>query len=116
MPGAGSSQSPERVTRRAALESASMRPSPTLRFYTRASCSLCREARLTLQEVLEERVAGGRPVPAVREVDIDLDQDAQARYLDTIPVLRLGEEELRSAAGHRTIGRFIDSAMARVLV
>lgn len=92
-----------------------MTPSPTLRFYTRAGCHLCDEARLLLQGILEERAAAGRPVPAVRAVDIDLDEQARARYREAIPVLVLGGSELRLATDARRIRAFLDEALASVL-
>jgi glutaredoxin len=92
-----------------------MGPSATLQFYTRAGCELCWEARQTLQAVLEERAARSLSVPAVREVDLDSDPEAERRYLEAIPVLRIGELELRLATSRRAIARFLDEALAQAI-
>jgi glutaredoxin len=92
-----------------------MGQSATLHFYTRSGCELCQEARQTLQAVLEERAAGSLPVPAVREVDLDSDSEAERRYLEAIPALRIGDQELRLATSRRAIARFLDEALARAI-
>jgi glutaredoxin len=84
-----------------------MHKSPVLRFYTRAGCHLCEEARATLQQLLEERAASGHTAPPVREVDVDADSGARRRFFDTIPVLELGNRRLLLATGRRAIARFL---------
>jgi glutaredoxin len=90
-------------------------PSPVLRFYTRAGCHLCDEARSTLQSILEERAAAGLPNPQVRTVDIDEEAETLGRYRESIPVLSLGGRELGLATSGRRIRRFLDEALASVL-
>jgi len=92
-----------------------MGPSATLQFYTREGCELCPEARQTLQAVLEERAALGLPLPAVRDVDLDSDPEAERRYLEAIPVLRIGEHELPLATSRRAIARFLDETLTRAI-
>jgi hypothetical protein len=54
-------------------------------------------------------------VPAVREVDLDQDPEAERRYLEAIPVLRIGEHELPLATSRRAIARFLDEALSRAI-
>jgi glutaredoxin len=61
---------------------------PTLTLYSRPGCHLCDEARAAL-----ERVRARAPF-AVREVNIESDDSLLRRYLERIPVVALGDEEL----------------------
>jgi glutaredoxin len=61
---------------------------PTLRLYSRPGCHLCDAARAAL-----ERVRARTPF-ALHEIDIDTDDALLARYLERIPVVTLGDEEL----------------------
>ena len=49
----------------------SLPSSDTLVFYRRDGCGMCDEARLTLQQVLEDRAKAGERTPRVRYLDID---------------------------------------------
>lgn len=88
---------------------------PTLTFYARDGCHLCDEARADLQAVLEERVKRGEPIARVHVVDIDTQPMLRERYNDIIPVLLLRGIELPLAMGQRTIGRFLDEALGRLV-
>jgi glutaredoxin len=57
---------------------------PRLTLYSRPGCHLCDEARAALQRV-------GAPFD---EVDITSDDALHRRYLERIPVVKLGDEEL----------------------
>jgi glutaredoxin len=61
---------------------------PTLTLYSRPGCHLCDEARAAL-----ERVRARAPF-AVHEVNIESDDSLLSRYLERIPVVALGDEEL----------------------
>jgi hypothetical protein len=61
---------------------------PTLTLYSRPGCHLCDEARAAL-----ERVRATAPF-ALREVNIETDVSLHKRYLERIPVVALGDEEL----------------------
>jgi glutaredoxin len=61
---------------------------PTLTLYSRPGCHLCDDARAAL-----ERVRVRAPF-ALREVNIDTDDSLLRRYLERIPVVALGDEEL----------------------
>jgi glutaredoxin len=61
---------------------------PTLTLYSRAGCHLCDEARAAL-----ERVRARSPF-SLHEVDITTDDALHRRYLERIPVVALGDEEL----------------------
>jgi len=61
---------------------------PTLTLYSRPGCHLCDEARTAL-----ERVRSRTPF-TLREVNIETDDALHRRYLERIPVVALGDEEL----------------------
>jgi glutaredoxin len=61
---------------------------PTLTLYSRPGCHLCDEARAAL-----ERVRARAPF-ALREVNIETDDSLLRRYLERIPVVAHGDEEL----------------------
>jgi glutaredoxin len=61
---------------------------PTLTLYSRPGCHLCDEARQAL-----ERVRARAPF-TLDEVNIESDDSLHKRYLERIPVVALGEEEL----------------------
>jgi glutaredoxin len=61
---------------------------PTLTLYSRPGCHLCDDARAAL-----ERVRARAPF-ALREVNIETDDSLLRRYLERIPVVALGEQEL----------------------
>jgi len=61
---------------------------PTLTLYSRPGCHLCDDARAAL-----ERVRARAPF-TLREVNIETDDSLQSRYLERIPVVALGDEEL----------------------
>ncbi len=86
-------------------------PPPTLTLFTRPGCHLCEDARARLDALLAERVAAGRGMVAVVEVDIGADAALLARHHDTIPVLASGSEELPLAMRPDALRAFL----ARVL-
>jgi glutaredoxin len=61
---------------------------PTLTLYSRPGCHLCDDARAAL-----ERVRSRAPF-TLREVNIETDDSLHSRYLERIPVVALGDEEL----------------------
>jgi glutaredoxin len=60
----------------------------TVTLYGRPGCHLCDDARAALER-LRQRVAF-----EIREVDITTDDDLHRRYLERIPVVAIGDEEL----------------------
>lgn len=84
---------------------------PPLLLYRRAGCHLCDEARAVLDALLGERIAAGRPVAAIEEVDIEADPNLEARYAFVIPVLELGAQRLELATSAGAIRRFLDRAL-----
>jgi glutaredoxin len=56
--------------------------------FTRPGCHLCEEARESL-----ERVQTRAPF-TLQEVNIELDDALHTRYLERIPVVRVGDEDL----------------------
>ncbi|MDP8905402.1 MAG: glutaredoxin family protein [Chloroflexota bacterium] len=87
---------------------------PTLEFYTRRDCSLCEQARDLLQQVLEDRVKRGDPVPRVREVDLGGRPELEAAYGTRIPVLAVAGQELALASSYQSIARFLDRTIGRL--
>jgi glutaredoxin len=61
---------------------------PTLTLYSRPGCHLCDDARAAL-----ERVRARAPFE-LREVNIESDDSLHSRYLERIPVVALGDEEI----------------------
>jgi glutaredoxin len=61
---------------------------PTLTLYSRPGCHLCDDARAAL-----ERVRARAPF-TLREVNIESDDSLHSRYLERIPVVALGDQEL----------------------
>jgi glutaredoxin len=60
----------------------------TVTLYSRPGCHLCEEARATL-----ERLQQDMPFE-IDEIDIEADDLLHARYLERIPVVAIGGEEL----------------------
>ena len=67
-----------------------MAPLPDLVLYTRAGCSLCDEARVTIELTLADRRERGLPAPTLVERDIEADPELHRRFLERIPVVELG--------------------------
>jgi glutaredoxin len=61
---------------------------PTLTLYSRPGCHLCDEARAALERVR------ARTTFSLHEVNIETDDELHRRYLERIPVIALGDEEL----------------------
>ncbi len=61
---------------------------PTLTLYSRPGCHLCDEARAALERVR------ARTGFEIQEVDITSDDELHRRYLERIPVVALGDEEI----------------------
>ena len=71
-----------------------MPPLPDLILYARPGCSLCDEARVALDLVIEDRRARGLPVPAVIERNIEDDPELHRRYLERIPVVEIADQRV----------------------
>jgi glutaredoxin len=63
-------------------------PQPTVTLYSRPGCHLCDDARAALERVR------ARTGFALNEIDITTDDELHRRYLERIPVVTLGREEL----------------------
>ena len=61
---------------------------PTLTLYSRPGCHLCDQARAALERVR------ARAVFSLHEVNIESDAALHRRYLERIPVVALGDEEI----------------------
>jgi hypothetical protein len=81
---------------------------PELVLFTRDGCSLCPEARESIELVLDERRRSGRPVPTFREVDIAGDDELERVYRERIPVVEIGGERLELVIGARRLARLME--------
>jgi glutaredoxin len=63
-------------------------PPPTITLYSRPGCHLCDDARAALERVRAKATF------SLREIDITNDDSLHKRYLERIPVIALGDEEL----------------------
>jgi glutaredoxin len=65
-----------------------VRPQPLVTLYGRPGCHLCDDARAALEGLRAELRFD------LREVDITADDELHRRYLERIPVVAVGGEEL----------------------
>jgi hypothetical protein len=86
-------------------------PLPELVLYARAGCSLCAEARLIVQGLLEERAATGRPLARLVERDIDADAALHDELFERIPVVELAGRRLELAISSAKLRRFLAEAL-----
>jgi hypothetical protein len=89
-------------------------PSSTLTVYRRDGCHLCDEARVMLQQALEERAMRGEPITLVRELDIDADPELHKRYFLRIPVFAIDGLELDLVTSSRQVRAFLDRALPQL--
>jgi hypothetical protein len=89
-------------------------PSSTLTVYRREGCHLCDEARVMLQQALEERAMRGEPTALVRELDIDADAELHNRYFLRIPVFAIDGLELDLVTSSRQVRAFLDRALPQL--
>ena len=89
-------------------------PSSTLTVYRREGCHLCDEARVMLQQALEDRAIRGEPTALVRELDIDADPELHKRYFLRIPVVAVDGLELDLVTSSRQLRAFLDRALPRL--
>ena len=82
-------------------------PLPDLVLYGKPGCHLCDDARVALDQVFAERAAAGLPNPQLRERDILGDETWREAYSDWIPVLALGDRELRLVTQPARIRRLL---------
>ena len=86
-------------------------PLPDLVLYSRASCSLCDEAREAIELVLADRRARGLPVPGLVERDIEADPELHRRYLERIPVVELGTQHVELVVTVGKMRRLLHEAL-----
>ncbi len=86
-------------------------PLPDLVLYGKPGCHLCEDARSALDAVLAERSAAGLVNPQLREADILRDADLTERYRDWIPVLAIGQRELRLVTQPARIRRLLSDVI-----
>jgi hypothetical protein len=91
----------------------SLPPQPALDFYRRDDCEPCDEARIALQQVLEERVRRGDRIPRVRYRNVNESAALESDFGSRVPVLAVNGEELALKVGERQIAAFLDRVLGR---
>jgi hypothetical protein len=86
---------------------------PDLIVYTRPDCGLCREALQAIGLLLEARRQVGQHVPTLVERDITTNPDWERAFLDTIPVVELGERRLELVTGAARLRRLLAEVLDR---
>ena len=103
-----------RYVRRIQIPMTNPSTQPTLDFYRRDGCEPCDEARLNLQQVLEDRAKRGDQVPLVRYHDVAESQDLEIRFGPRLPVLVIGVDQLSLTVSRTSIASFLDSVLGRL--
>jgi hypothetical protein len=86
-------------------------PLPDLVLYGRPGCHLCEDTRAILNALLARRTEAGRSVPAIVERNIEDDPGWHRRFVNTIPVVVLGEHELELATSPRQLERLLANGL-----
>jgi hypothetical protein len=86
-------------------------PSPpgTIVLYSKPDCHLCDETRLLLGAIIAERIAAGRPAPAIEERNILDNERWHGENAFEVPVLALGSRRLPLATSASRIRAFLAS-------
>jgi hypothetical protein len=82
-------------------------PLPDLILYTGASCELCAETRVLLDDLLDARRASGLAAPTVVERDIAADPSWEQAFFASIPVVELGGRRLELATSAARLRRLL---------
>ena len=88
-----------------------MPPLPDLFLYARPGCSLCDEARIAIELVVEDRRARGLATPAVIERNIEDDPELHRRYLERIPVVEIGNQRVELIVSVGKVRRLLNEAL-----
>jgi hypothetical protein len=88
-----------------------MPPLPNLTLYARPGCSLCDEARVALELVIEDRRARGLAVPAVIERNIEDDPELHRRYLERIPVVEIADQRVELIVSVGKVRRLLNEVL-----
>jgi hypothetical protein len=88
-----------------------MPPLPDLVLYARPGCSLCDEARVALELVIDDRRARGLPIPNVIERNIEDDPDLHRRYLERIPLVEIGEQRVELIVSVGKVRRLLNEVL-----
>jgi hypothetical protein len=88
-----------------------MPPLPDLTLYARPGCSLCDEARVALDLVIEDRRARGLPTPHVIERNIEDDPELHRRYLERIPVVQIGDRRVELIVSVGKLRRLLNEVL-----
>ena len=87
---------------------------PTLDFYRRDGCAACDEARVALQQALEDRARRGETVPRIRVIDVAQRPELEITHGSRVPVIALGGQELSLAPTYRQIESLLDRVLGRL--
>jgi Glutaredoxin-like domain (DUF836) len=88
-----------------------MPPLPDLILYARPGCSLCDEARVAIDLVIEDRRARGLAAPSVIERNIEDDPELHRHYLERIPVVEIGNLRVELIVSVGKVRRLLNEAL-----
>jgi Glutaredoxin-like domain (DUF836) len=88
-----------------------MPPLPDLTLYARPGCSLCDEARVALELVIEDRRARGLATPMVIERNIEDDPELHRRYLERIPVVEIADQRVELIVSVGKVRRLLNEVL-----
>jgi hypothetical protein len=86
-------------------------PLPDLVLYARPGCSLCEEARIAIDLVVQDRRARGLRAPNVIERNIEDDPELHRRYLERIPVVEIGDRRVELIVSVGKVRRLLNEAL-----
>ena len=76
--------------------------------YGAPGCHLCDQTRDVLEHLLAERRAAGRSGAFIEDVDITADQALHLTFMETIPVVEVGDSRLELATSPARVRAFLD--------
>jgi hypothetical protein len=90
-----------------------MEPSaaPRVVLYGTPGCHLCEDTRAVLIRLLADRRAAGRPDAEIVDVDIAGDVSHLRAFMETIPVVEIGDRRLELATSPARLRAFITAAL-----
>jgi hypothetical protein len=75
--------------------------------YGAPGCHLCHDTRAVIEHLLAERRAAGRSGVFIEDVDITADQALHLTFMETIPVVEVGDSRLELATSPARVRAFL---------
>jgi hypothetical protein len=89
----------------------SVPPLPDLVLYARPGCSLCDEARESIELVIQDRRDRGLPVPVLVERNIDDDAELHRALFERIPVVEIGDQRVELFVSIGKVRRLLNEVL-----